>query len=171
MWCSCRCIVAWCTLRERHRPQKCDNGSITTGLARYEMVLHSCGTRPWREGGDEGERYRLVTVRTHGDFIMLPHWNTRLPTPWPAIPLSCIILTLNQPVLSYPNNAEHLARKHQAREQQESILKSLVLLNHGLKTVRCGFKPMTFRFLDLPEWEADARLIRPHWLVSHVFHR
>ena len=24
-----------------------------------------------------GGRYRLVTVRTHGNFLVLPHWNTR----------------------------------------------------------------------------------------------
>ena len=37
--------------------------------------------------------YRLVTVDAHGDFVMLPHWNTRPPAP--AIPLSCIIMTLS----------------------------------------------------------------------------
>ena len=43
---------------------------LTSGLVRYEAVLHSCGTSPVR-----GDGYRLVTV--HGDFIVLPHWNTR----------------------------------------------------------------------------------------------
>ena len=26
--------------------------------------------------------YRLVTMRTHGDFIVLSQWQTRLPAPW-----------------------------------------------------------------------------------------
>ena len=32
--------------------------------------------------------YWLVTVRTHGDFIVLAHWEIRPPTRWPDIPLS-----------------------------------------------------------------------------------
>ena len=34
---------------------------------------------------------RLMTVCTHGDFIMLPHWESRPPAPWPDIPLTHII--------------------------------------------------------------------------------
>ena len=62
---------------------------------RYEAVLHSCGTR-----------YRLVTVLTHGDFIVntgdvivLPCWDTRQPGPWPNFTVSNIVLTLNYPAL------------------------------------------------------------------------
>ena len=48
--------------------------------------------------------YRLVTVRTHGDFIGLPHCDTRPPAPWPAIPLIHIILTLSPcPILIIPD--------------------------------------------------------------------
>ena len=36
----------------------------------------------------------------HGDFIVLPHLETRPPAPTPDPALSHIILTLNQPVLS-----------------------------------------------------------------------
>ena len=39
----------------------------------------------------------VLTVWTHGDFIVLPHWETR---PWPDILHSHIILTLSQPVLA-----------------------------------------------------------------------
>ena len=39
---------------------------LTSGLVRHEAVLHSCGTGP------VGDEYRLVTVHTHGDFIVLP---------------------------------------------------------------------------------------------------
>ena len=35
--------------------------------------------------------YLLVTVSTHGDFIMLSHWKTRVPEPGSDIPLSHII--------------------------------------------------------------------------------
>ena len=37
--------------------------------------------------------HRLVTVCTHGDLIVLPHWEIRLPAPWSDIPLSHIILS------------------------------------------------------------------------------
>ena len=49
---------------------------LTSGPVRYEDVLHSCGTR--LVGGDG---YQLVTVQTHDNFIVLPHWNTRLLAP------------------------------------------------------------------------------------------
>ena len=56
-----------------------------------KLMHHSCETSPVGGG-----RYRPVTVHTHGDFIVLPHWNTRPVAPWSAIPLSCIILILSQ---------------------------------------------------------------------------
>ena len=40
-------------------------------------------------------------VPTHGVFIV----QTRSPEPWPDIPLSHVTLTLSQPVIPYPNNA------------------------------------------------------------------
>ena len=46
------------------------------------------------------DSYRLVTVHTHGEFIWLPHWETRLLAPIPNTPLSLIIRTLSQPVLA-----------------------------------------------------------------------
>ena len=48
--------------------------------------------------------------------------------------------------------------------------KSLVWLNQSSKTVRSRFEPITFRFLDLPEREADALLIRPPQLVNRICH-
>ena len=70
---SCRSIVAYAPL---------GNGTgwrtatlvasllLISRPVKYEVVLHSCGTSPvvGREGG-----YRLVTVHTHSDFIVLPH--------------------------------------------------------------------------------------------------
>ena len=44
--------------------------------------------------------HRLVAVHTHGDFIVLPHRETKPSAPWPAIPLSPIILTLRKPVIA-----------------------------------------------------------------------
>ena len=49
----------------------------------------------------------LVTVRTHGYFIVLPNSETMPPAPCTDIPLSHIILS------PYPSNAERLARKRQ----------------------------------------------------------
>ena len=47
----------------------------SNGLARCEAMLHGYGTTPLEKGG----LFRLVTVRTHGYFIVL--WNTRPPAP------------------------------------------------------------------------------------------
>ena len=40
------------------------------------------------------------TLCTHADFIVLPHWEMRLPALCPNIPFSHVILTLIQPVLA-----------------------------------------------------------------------
>ena len=46
------------------------------------------------------DRHRIVTVHTHGDFIVLLHCKIRPPAPWIDSPLSHIILTLSQPVFA-----------------------------------------------------------------------
>ena len=58
--------------------------------------------------------YRLVTVHTHGDCVVLPHWETRPLAPWPAIssPVALSWHRANQ-LLSYLINAEQLVRKWQ----------------------------------------------------------
>ena len=123
--------------------------------------------------------YRLVIGHIHGEFIVLSHWETRPPAPWPNIPLSHIILIVclllfyvqatsevgyrlvtvgtrgdfivlpngkpghqhhdlishsvtvswhrTNKSLPYPNNA-----KCQARKWQVSIFKSLIWLDQGL---------------------------------------
>ena len=38
------------------------------------------------------DMYRLVTVHTHDDFIVLPHWETRPSVPWPDIPLDALLI-------------------------------------------------------------------------------
>ena len=66
-----RCIVAYTHLENGtgHRTATMVAPLLlTSGPVRYEAVLQSCGTSPVGGGG-----YRLVTVRTHGDFIVLPH--------------------------------------------------------------------------------------------------
>ena len=65
---------------------------LISGLVWYEALLHSCGTSP--VGGTDLWQCTLMTT-----FIVLPHCDISPPTPWPAIPLSLIILTLSQPVL------------------------------------------------------------------------
>ena len=37
---------------------------------------------------------------THGNFIVLAHWEAKSPASWPDIPLSHITLTLSRPVLA-----------------------------------------------------------------------
>ena len=67
---------------------------FSSGLVRFEAVLHSCLTSP------EEDRYPLMTLNTHGDFIVLPHWNTWPLAPCPAIPLTHINLILSEPDLA-----------------------------------------------------------------------
>ena len=55
---------------------------------------------PWQHPWSYQCTYWLVSVHTHGDFIVLPHWATRPPAPWPDILLSHIFLTLSHPVLA-----------------------------------------------------------------------
>ena len=42
----------------------------------FVVALH-----PSNISGHEGNEYRLMKVRTHGDFIVLSHWET-----WPPAP-------------------------------------------------------------------------------------
>ena len=62
--------------------RRTDIGGTTTILTRapvrYEAVLQSYEPVPPPSGGGG---YWLVAVRTHGDFIVLPYWNTRPPAP------------------------------------------------------------------------------------------
>ena len=69
--------------------------------------------------------YRVVTVCTHNIIIVLPKWETMLANTMNLISHSITLSWhLANQSLSYPINAEHLARKRQV-----SILKSLVWLD------------------------------------------
>ena len=48
----------------------------------------------WQHLRSYQDRYRLVTVHTDGDFIVLPHWESRLLAPWSNFALCHIILIL-----------------------------------------------------------------------------
>ena len=63
-------------------------------------LVGSCSFTSWQHLGASQVRHRLVTVYTHADFIVLPNWEIRPPTPWAKIPLNPIILTLSEPVPS-----------------------------------------------------------------------
>ena len=55
---------------------------LTSGPVKYETMLHSYGASPVESGLDLVFKVlALVTVHTHGDFIVLPLWNT-----WPPAP-------------------------------------------------------------------------------------
>ena len=56
------------------------------------------------------DRYWLVTVHTHCNVIVLPHWEIKPRIPWTIIPLHHIILTL---IWSSSNNSYQRARKWQ----------------------------------------------------------
>ena len=118
-------------------------------------MLHSCGTSlvggqvPTCDSAHWWWLYSAASLEHQAASIMTCYPNqSHLSWYW-----------VNQS-LPYTNNAER-----QAREQQVSILKSLVWLDQGLNTVRSGLKLTTFRFPDLPEQRADALLIQPPRLV------
>ena len=84
---------------------------------------HRMSFMTWQNQRSYQDVYRLLPVGTHGDFIVLPHWNIRPQAPWPNITLSWHWAIRSLP---YPNNAERLARRWQV-----SIFKSLVWFDHG----------------------------------------
>ena len=123
-------------------------------LARYEVVLHIYRTSLWRGW--------LVTVHTHGSFIVLPYWDIRLLAPWPAIPLTLSWHWANQ-CLPYPNNTAHQTR---IQEPTSINFKVIGLTQPGFELWRSRLEPPRGSdFPDLPEWEADVLLIRPRRLV------
>ena len=78
----------------------------------------------WQHLRSFNDGYRLVTVCTQCDFIVLPHCEPRPPQPWSHSVTLCWHWA-NQSLPHY-NNAECLARK-----QQVSIFKPLVWLDQG----------------------------------------
>ena len=83
----------------------CKHARISMSVSTWTLyLLHDylvcLGFTSWQHLRSYQVEDWLVTVRTHGDFISLPHWETRPPGPGPHIPLSHIILTLSQPVLA-----------------------------------------------------------------------
>ena len=50
---------------------------FASGLAKCEAVLHGYGTSLLEGGG----LYQVVTVHSHGAFIVLAHWETRPTAP------------------------------------------------------------------------------------------
>ena len=85
--------------------------------------------------------YRLVTVSTHGDFIVLPHWKTGPPAPLPDIPLNHIILRLSQPVL--------IMLSTWLISDKYKFYTSLVWLDHG-------FQPMISRMQNPYSTDSDT---------------
>ena len=95
---------------------------VTPGSLGGVMGSFVCCFRSYQNLWLYQDRYWFVSVRTHRYFIVLPHWETRLPAPLSHIWLSHIILRRRQS-LHYPMNVEHLARRWQVY-----IFKSLVWL-------------------------------------------
>ena len=48
----------------------------------------------WQHIRSFQDSYRLVTMDTHDEFLVLHHWEARPPAPWPDIPFSHTLLTL-----------------------------------------------------------------------------
>ena len=93
------------------------------------MTFNSCCFMSKQHLRSYQDAYQLVTLRTHGAFIVLPHWETRPPAPW----LSHLILTLSQPVLSYP--AIIILQSAWLGSDKYKFWKSLALLDQCSNTV------------------------------------
>ena len=94
---SCRRIQSF--IAECLPPELCSDPCFKHTYWRMAVCLIVCSRclsyqhlRSYQDG------YRLVTARTHDDFIILPHWKTRPPAPWPDITRDHIIPTLSQPI-------------------------------------------------------------------------
>ena len=62
----------------------------------YDLKLVSCWNfTSLQHLRSHQDGHWLVTVRTHDNFIVLPHWEIRPPAQLPNVPLSHIILTLS----------------------------------------------------------------------------
>ena len=53
----------------------------TQAAVRYSTRLVCCCFTSQHNLRSYHDGYRFVAVRTHGDFIQIPHWDTRLPPP------------------------------------------------------------------------------------------
>ena len=51
-------------------------------------LVDSWSVLSWQHLRTYEDKHRLVTMRTDGDFIVLLHWETKVPVPWSNIPLS-----------------------------------------------------------------------------------
>ena len=74
---------------------------VTQGnqLVHLDAKIGCCSFTSLQHVRSYQDRYRLVTMGTHGDFTVLSQWEIRPPAPWPDVPLNHIILTLSHPVL------------------------------------------------------------------------
>ena len=101
------------------------------GSSAWGFCLFCCCFTSYQHLRSDQDRTRIVTVmHTHGNFMVLPHWDTRPQDPWPD-PFSWHWANQSLP---YPNNAERPASKWQV-----SILNWLVWLDHSLKSAMFGF--------------------------------
>ena len=124
---------------------------LTSGSVRYEAVLHSCGTSPlgrWVPTCDSAISGQLYSTAS------LEHQATDSMTCYP---------TESHYPDTEPTNPCHILIMLSAMLEAASIIKGI-----GLKTVRSGLKPATFRFPDLLEREAAALLMCAPRMVAYV---
>ena len=69
-------------------------------LPKHWLMLVGCWKfTSWQHLRSYQDGHWLVTVRTHGGFIVLPNWGIRPPAPWLDTMLSTIVLVSPSPVL------------------------------------------------------------------------
>ena len=98
---------------------------------------------------------QTLTLCTHGDFIVQPHFETRPPEPWHDIPLSHINYPDIKPTSPCLSLIVPSARLGSCKYQFD---KSFVWLDQGSN--QCGFESHYW-----PKWETGAQHIRPSHLV------
>ena len=109
----------------------------------YQIMLFLCCFTSSQHLKSYGDGYRLVTVHTHGDFIVLPHWETRPSASWPPTQLH---YPDTKPTSLYPIL---IMLSTWLGSDRYKLNKSLVWLNHRFELVlyrfghRTGLKKIT----------------------------
>ena len=115
----------------------------------------------WQHGRSYQDWYQLVTVHIHGDFIVLPHWETKPPVPWYSFILSW--LWANQS-LPYPNNTNR-----QAKKRHIAIFKSLFWLDQWSSPQSADY--MTSQSGKCMLYSFSHSVWFPNILLSHMIVR
>ena len=111
-------ISLWPRLRSDAFMYLPPGGSTRTSSATAGWFVGCWSFMSWQHLRSYHGRHRFIAMHSHGDFIVLPHCEARLPAPWSDIPLIHINPTSLCPIIIM-------------RKSKVSISKSFVWLDQG----------------------------------------